>query len=257
MYKYDLHVHTSDISRCAKRTSEEIISDYAELGYDGVVITDHFDKGYMDSYGDIPWEEKVDCQLAGFYNAKEVGDRLGVKVFLGMELRIPVPEKVEILVFGLTVEFIKKHENFHLLSAKELYDLLVIKNNMTVFQAHPFRIGGALLNSRLVHGIEMINGGQPLEINEKAYTYAMDNKVPVIVASDNHNHGVDKCGIMTTEPIESVQELAEYLKKGSYDMFCGLSIPEGHVIWSYPRLHKTQRRYTKACMDSEDYIINS
>ncbi|WP_105617299.1 PHP domain-containing protein [Vallitalea okinawensis] len=245
MYKYDLHVHTSDISRCAKRTSEEIMYDYAELGFTGVVITDHFSVGYLDSYGDIPWKERIDCQLAGYYRAKEIGEKLGVDVFLGIELRVPVKPKVEVLIYGLDVEFLKKNEGIQNLSPNKLFHLLANKNDMAIFQAHPFRAGGELIDNRYVHGIEMINGGQPEEVNALACNYALKHKIPVIACSDNHNFGADKCGIYTNEKIRSEKHLAKVLLENNYSIFCGLPYKEENPIWQHSKVLKTERQFSK------------
>lgn len=39
--KFEMHMHTSEVSPCSKRSAIEGIKDYKEVGYDGVVITDH------------------------------------------------------------------------------------------------------------------------------------------------------------------------------------------------------------------------
>jgi len=46
-FKYDLHVHTKELSACARLTIEEIIDEYIKAGYAGLVITDYFRKGYF------------------------------------------------------------------------------------------------------------------------------------------------------------------------------------------------------------------
>lgn len=46
-FKYDLHVHTKEVSACARLSMEEIIDEYIKEGYAGLIITDHFRKGYF------------------------------------------------------------------------------------------------------------------------------------------------------------------------------------------------------------------
>ena len=45
MFKYETHLHTFPVSKCAKASVEESLLFYKELGYDGVFITNHFIDG--------------------------------------------------------------------------------------------------------------------------------------------------------------------------------------------------------------------
>ena len=40
-YRYEMHLHTAEGSRCADRTVEEQLTLYRDLGYAGVCLTDH------------------------------------------------------------------------------------------------------------------------------------------------------------------------------------------------------------------------
>ena len=44
-YLYETHLHTTAASACAKSTGSEYISFYKELGFDGIIVTDHFFNG--------------------------------------------------------------------------------------------------------------------------------------------------------------------------------------------------------------------
>ena len=41
-YKYELHCHTAGVSQCASIKPKELVNHYEKLGYDGIVLTDHF-----------------------------------------------------------------------------------------------------------------------------------------------------------------------------------------------------------------------
>lgn len=41
-YKYELHCHTSEVSRCAASSAKEAVEYYKNRGYDGIVITNHY-----------------------------------------------------------------------------------------------------------------------------------------------------------------------------------------------------------------------
>lgn len=42
MFRYETHLHTAPVSRCAAASAEESVSFYKSIGYDGVFITNHF-----------------------------------------------------------------------------------------------------------------------------------------------------------------------------------------------------------------------
>ena len=50
MYKYETHLHTYPVSKCARSTVRENLELYKEFGYDGVFITNHFLDGNITTY---------------------------------------------------------------------------------------------------------------------------------------------------------------------------------------------------------------
>ena len=40
--KYEIHSHTKETSQCAKISAKELVEKYKELGYSGIVITNHY-----------------------------------------------------------------------------------------------------------------------------------------------------------------------------------------------------------------------
>mgnify|MGYP002512850021 CR=1 FL=1 len=59
MYKYETHLHTSPVSRCARATPEETVRYYKEIGYAGIFITNHFIDGNMDVDRSMPYEDRI------------------------------------------------------------------------------------------------------------------------------------------------------------------------------------------------------
>ena len=47
-FKYDLHVHTMDTSRCGMVDGARMVRLYKKAGYQGIVIADHYYHGYFD-----------------------------------------------------------------------------------------------------------------------------------------------------------------------------------------------------------------
>ena len=86
MYKYETHLHTAPVSRCAKASVRENLEYYKGLGYDGVFITNHFLDGNINFDKTKPYEEKIEFYFSDYEEAVAIGKELGIKVFLGVEL---------------------------------------------------------------------------------------------------------------------------------------------------------------------------
>lgn len=133
---FDLHVHTSTVSRCGKVLPEDVTGLYAAAGYTGIAITDHFFQAYFDSLGDLSWEAKIDRYLEGYRRAR--ADSHGLKVYLGMEFRNTCTDD-DFLVLGLTEEFFYTHPETYRLSWEDAFDLFH-RSGAVVIQAHPCRM---------------------------------------------------------------------------------------------------------------------
>ena len=74
MFKYETHMHTAETSACASATGKEQADRYKELGYDGIIITDHFLNGncHQEIKDCDDWEKKVDMFMSGYEAAKAI-----------------------------------------------------------------------------------------------------------------------------------------------------------------------------------------
>ena len=59
MYRYETHLHTSPVSRCAQATVEDSLQFYKSIGYDGVFITNHFIDGNINIDQSKSYAEKI------------------------------------------------------------------------------------------------------------------------------------------------------------------------------------------------------
>ena len=112
MYLFDVHVHTAEVSHCAHLTAAQTIDTYAELGYSGVCITDHYSQDAL--YKDIQepiWEKKIAAYQRGYYLAKEQGEKRGLTVLFGMEMHVADYPDNEYLVYGLTADFVAQNKD--------------------------------------------------------------------------------------------------------------------------------------------------
>ena len=81
MFRYETHLHTAEGSGCASASGAEQARRYKALGYDGIIVTDHFFNGNCAVTNFDSWEDRVNKFCKGYENAKEEGDRIGLKVF--------------------------------------------------------------------------------------------------------------------------------------------------------------------------------
>ena len=219
MYKYELHSHTSECDLVAKLSGAELVREYKQAGYDGIVITDH----YFDLF--FEWFEKELCgrtheeqvrrYLKGYYSARAEGERLGFTVLPGTEVRIRDSIN-DYLVYGLDEDFFYKAPRLN--EIKSLEELLALfPDYACVVHAHPFRNGMTVRNPENLFGIEAYNAGTDKFRNELAHIYAEHYGVKKTSGSDIHNiNRLAKGGIETDRRIITNRDLVEVLRNGEY-----------------------------------------
>lgn len=140
---FELHAHTSETSGCGQVAGAQVARLYKDAGYQGLVTTDHFHKQYFDSLGERPWSEKVQCWLRGWQCTKEEGDRIGLRVYLGMEFRNTETDD-DFLVYGLKPDFLLQNEDIFEIPLASAIDRFHAVGG-TVIQAHPVRMRLAIV----------------------------------------------------------------------------------------------------------------
>lgn len=214
-YRIELHAHTSPASPCGRATPEEVIRAYKAIGFDAVVIDNHFI--YQTDGTDK--KEFIDRYLDDFYRAEAHGKSLGVKVFLGAEIRF-TENANDYLVFGMNRQILE-----------EIYDLLPygLSNFRKVFsmpdsllvQAHPGRNGMEEVDPALLDGVEILNL-HPNHNSRNGLTSAMTkaNGFPVVTAgSDFHhpNQGHEGLAALLTSHLpEDSFGISRILRSGDY-----------------------------------------
>ena len=59
MFKYETHLHTLPVSKCARSSVSQTVEFYKSAGYDGIFLTNHFLDGYIDIDPTLPYEERI------------------------------------------------------------------------------------------------------------------------------------------------------------------------------------------------------
>lgn len=183
--RVELHMHTAEVSPCGLVRAKKGVRIYHKLGYQAIVITDHFNKTFFGMLWFLSWRRKVDLFLRGYRRAKSEGDRLGIKVLLGMEFCAP-DSRDDILVYGFDESFLYERENLHLLTPQGLYEEAK-KADLLLIQAHPFRKKISQVYDSIIEGIEVFNGNpRHNSHNDKALSHAMEKGHMMTSGSDFH-----------------------------------------------------------------------
>ncbi len=217
-YKYELHCHTKEVSRCGQVPARDIVRMYKEKGYSGIVITDHYSPlTFLPDKVFAP-QKHIDYYLEGYRRAlDEAGEDF--TILLGMELRFYATVN-DYLVYGVTEEFLKNSGNL-MMYYQNRFSKLAHNNNMLFLQAHPFRPLITRVCKSVLDGAEVYNGkaGSDSE-NVKAAKWAQSSGFPIRVSgSDFHSPAqLAKGGIVTNRRISSNDDLLEILRNGSYSL---------------------------------------
>ncbi len=210
-YKTELHAHTSPASGCSKIPPEELVGMYKDAGYTSLAVTNHF---IFEKEANP--DEKILAYLDDFNRAKKEGERLGINIILGSEIRFS--ENVnDYLIFGI--------DEADLFSINALLDDGIdnfykkFKNEKNVIiQAHPFRDGMTEVNPKSIDGIEVFNVHP--HHNSRiglAAQYAKENGLLVTAGTDCHDPGWQALSaIVTKTEIKDSFELADIIKKQDF-----------------------------------------
>ena len=221
MHKYELHAHTAECDLVAQLSGAELVRAYAEQGYNGMVITDHYFSIFFDWFGK-ELEGKSHCQiidrwLRGYESARNEGEKIGFTVLPGAEVRIDGTIN-DYLVYGLELEDLYRLPLLNRLSSiDEVLDIL--PDYTCVVHAHPFREGMTVRDPRRFFGIEVQNGGTEPYRNSLARAWAEHYGKAMTSGSDCHGlWAVGKGGIITETPIYTPADLTATLRSGNYTL---------------------------------------
>jgi hypothetical protein len=187
-YLYETHLHTSQASSCAVSSGREYIQRYKDLGYSGLIVTDHFYNGNSSLDRSLPWPEWVRRFCQGYEDAKNEGEKQGFSVFFGWEETF---DGDDYLVYGLDKAWLLKHPEAAHWTRKQQYET-ARQYGGCVVQAHPFRqhsyIRRIHLSTGCVDAVEVANAGNHSpSYDALAQEYAKKLTLPGTAGSDIHN----------------------------------------------------------------------
>lgn len=231
MYRYETHLHTAPVSRCAKQTVRENLEFYKQLGYAGVFVTNHFLDGNIRIDRDAPYAERLDFYFSDYEQALTIGRELGIDVFLGIEMSY---KGTDFLVYGLDKAWFLAHPEWEGMKRTEILSLLM-EHGALVVQAHPFReahyIDHLRLFPRHVHGIETVNANRHDFENDMAAYYAAQYDLVPTAGTDNHKGNAQQklAGMQFDTPLADEQDFIRRVLARQGEIFRLTLDPETHT----------------------------
>lgn len=223
LIKCEMHLHTLGGSPCAKVMPENIAEIYSEAGYGAITVTNHYMKYIFESFYPFSTDkERIKYFISHYKTLEKCCKPFGIKVFLGMELNPEIMNAkaampaAEFLCYGVTEKFLYDYPRLYNYTQKELFELFD-KNNILMFQAHPFRGYCTLGDLKYMHGVETFNGFHE-SFNHKSEDLAKENNLLRVSGSDFHEKGVPNGGIYIPDSIDSSEKLAHYIKNNKIQL---------------------------------------
>lgn len=222
-FKYETHLHTAESSACSIASARDQVDFYAEKGYTGIIVTDHFLNGNTTVPREgLSWKEKIEKFCTGYAKALHRGKQVGLDVFFGWEASFG---GTDFLTYGLSPKWLLENEK---IMDMPYWDYLryVRDEGGFIVHAHPFReagyiIGGIKLKPRDTDAVEIINANRTDFENKMAKEYAKNYGIAPFAGSDNHeSYGQKKlAGIKTKERANSIIDFIDIIRSGEYKMF--------------------------------------
>ena len=220
-YRYETHFHTREVSGCATVSAAESVRWYQQLGYAGLVVTDHYQRAFFEQQPGRSWENSVAAFLSGYELAARVGSELGLVVLSGMEIRFDENNN-DYLVFGIDSHFLLAHPRLYERTLRT-FGTLARKTGLLIYQAHPMRNTMTIMHPHLLDGIETYNGNPRHDArNDIAALWAEKHQLAALAGSDFHKAGDEGCaGIDLAGPVRDNQGLLLALSAQAYSLYTG------------------------------------
>lgn len=218
--KFELHTHTAENDICVNMKAADIVAAYHQKGYRGIVITNHyFDlslEWYKNDLAGCGHEGILDFYLRGYRLARQAGERLGMTVLLGIELRFDGTIN-DYLVYGIDEDFLYRSPLLNTLNLDSF--LKILPTGALVYQAHPFRDGMTVTSPSKLFGIEVYNGGTDDARNRFAELWADMHGLRKISGSDFHGpQHLARGGVDFENEVTDIETLVHQLRENRYTL---------------------------------------
>jgi hypothetical protein len=227
-YLYETHLHTRESSSCGVSGGQEYVRRYLDLGYTGIIITDHFFNGNCRADRNLPWKKWVKEYLRGYEITKEEGLRRGLDVFFGWEETL---DGDDYLIYGLDKEWLLAHPEAACWTPREQFDE-VKRFGGCVVLAHPFRFAQNLnrvsTHEGYVNAVEAANSGNHQISDALAWAYAKKLNVSATAGSDIHYAGdIRQDSVFGVYLDKKMETIADYVDAVLNNTISKLRVPKG------------------------------
>lgn len=210
VYVYETHLHTRDTSKCGKTYARDYIDFMIGRGYAGMIVTDHFFRNNTRIDESLEWKTKIDLFAKGYEEALQAAEGKDFTVMFGLEFKF---ESDEYLIYGISPQWLKEHEEIMDISRSEVYRL-VHEAGAIMVQAHPYRerkyVHKITLCPSIADGIEIFNAGNERYMDALAAEYAKTLNVPLSAGSDIHYlNDRPMGGIAFDRPLHTIDEFVK------------------------------------------------
>lgn len=217
-YRYETHCHSSQCSRCARSTAQELVRAYHRAGYAGLVLTDHFIFGNSCVDRTLPWQTQMECYYNAFLDARKEAESLDFDVIFGIEHAYG--DGKEVLIYGIDLSFLLANPDIPEITLDELVRRVHACGGI-VIQAHPFRnrhyVNMAVgPRSDLVDGIEVYNAGNAPGEDLQALALSREKDCIVTCGGDIHTASdprIGAAGIILPFRVRDSKAFADALKR--------------------------------------------
>lgn len=220
MYKYDIHVHTMETSRCGYVKAHEFVAKYKALGYDGLCITDHLHDLYislLDCHDD--WQQCVTRFMYGYNEAKKAGDALGMDILFGVELRFPENES-DYLIYGVDEAWLRANPYVCRMDHEAFFKKF--GRSVLIIHAHPYRYCDEVFYD-CVHGLEIANCN-PRHDSRNPLALQLAREHPALLrlcSSDAHRPGDEgRAAVLFEERVRDSYALKAAIESRRFRLWC-------------------------------------
>lgn len=221
MYRYETHVHSKPVSRCARVPVEESMAFYKSLGYDGIFLTNHFLDANIGIEASAPYEEKIEFYFSDYERALTFVDEIGIRVFSGVELGY---KGTDFLVYGLDKAWYLAHPEIMEMKKTEELPFMMEAGALTA-QAHPYREANYIDHIRLlprsVQAVEIVNANRTELENRMAADYCRAYGLIPMAGSDNHSAAGQRrlAGMEFETPLRDEKDFCARILAGEGNIF--------------------------------------
>lgn len=220
MYKIETHLHTTYSSKCGWLEAEALIAGYKAAGYHGIIVTDHYNRTTFEYLGiDLTsGQDKVRPFLEGYYRMAEAGEKAGIRVFQGAELRFDECEN-DYLLYGYRNDLLADPESIFRMGIAA-FSPIARGQGAVLIQAHPYRKKCTPAIACYLDGVEVRNRN-PRHENHNAWAeeYARQFGLLPLAGSDCHRtEDIAVSGILTTELPGDSMAMARLIRDRRYTL---------------------------------------